>query len=63
MNLDEDEVMDNITHGTMDNSSFSFQPRDIFLPTDCSGYVYVLIILHTQDLIYIGKTKDLYQRM
>jgi predicted GIY-YIG superfamily endonuclease len=37
--------------------------NDIFLPNDCSGYVYMLISLRSNDFCYIGKTKDLHQRM
>ena len=49
--------------GVMDHSGFPFRTTDISIPTDCSGYVYMLISLRTKDFCYIGKTKDLHQRM
>jgi predicted GIY-YIG superfamily endonuclease len=57
------EEEDNETRGTMDNSTFPFRPCDISLPTDSSGYVYILISLRSREFFYIGKTKDLHQRM
>ena len=48
---------------TMTHSSFPYRMNDVFLPTDCSGYVYMLISLRLHDYYYIGKTRDLHQRM
>ena len=48
---------------TMNHSSFPYRMNDVFLPTDCSGYVYMLISLKLHDYYCIGKTRDLHQRM
>ena len=47
----------------MDYSSFPYRPADIILPNDTTGFVYMLISLRTNDFFYIGKTKDLHQRL
>ena len=47
----------------MTQATFLYRINDVFLPTDCTGYVYMLIRLRMRDFCYIGKTKDLHQRM
>ena len=39
----------------MSQSSLPFRPTDIVLPTDCSGFVYMLVSLRSGDFFYIGK--------
>ena len=63
VNTDNDNNERVIQRGQMSHSSFPYRPTDIILPTDCSGYVYMLISLRTNDFFYIGKTKDLHQRL
>ena len=48
---------------TMNYSAYPFRICDISLPTDCSGFVYMLISLRSMDFVYIGKTKDLHARL
>ena len=47
----------------MDLSSFPYRPTDVILPNDNSGFVYMLISLRSKDFFYIGKTRDLNQRL
>lgn len=47
----------------LDQSSYPFRVRDICLPQDNTGYVYMLISVRTRDFVYIGKTKSLQQRL
>ena len=49
--------------GTMDQAHYPFRLSDIDLPRDTSGYVYMLISLRSRDFVYVGKTKDLHERM
>jgi predicted GIY-YIG superfamily endonuclease len=63
-NFDEEQHHQQVvSRATMTQASFPFRMNDIFLPNDCSGYVYMLISLRSNDFCYIGKTKDLHQRM
>ena len=63
-NFDEEQHHRRVaSRATMTQASFPFRMNDIFLPNDCSGYVYMLISLRSNDFCYIGKTKDLHQRM
>jgi predicted GIY-YIG superfamily endonuclease len=52
-----------LSRGTMAHTAFPFQLNQVLLPTDTSGYIYMLISLRSSDFFYIGKTKDLHQRM
>ena len=62
VNIDDEN--DGITNrGEMNHSSFPYRPAEIILPADCSGFVYMLISLQTKDFFYIGKTKDMHQRL
>ena len=63
INIDDDNVEIEENRGTMSHANFPCRPNDISLPTDCSGYVYMLISLCSNDFCYVGKTKDLHQRM
>ena len=47
----------NERRSTMDHSSFPYCPRDIILPTDCSGFVYMLISLRSRDFFILEKQK------
>ena len=60
---EEDNISDECNRGEMTQQQYPFRPYDIDLPTDTSGYVYMLISLRSCDFFYIGKTKDLHQRM
>ena len=42
---------------------FPYRICDISIPTDTSGYVYMLISIRKNDFVYIGKTKDLNERL
>jgi hypothetical protein len=63
INIDDDNVEIEENRGTMSHANFPYRPNDISLPTDCSVYVYMLISLRSNDFCYVGKTKDLHQRM
>ena len=64
INHEENENQrNNLQRGEMDHSSFPYQPSQVSLPTDASGYVYMLISLRQKDYFYIGKTFDLHQRL
>ena len=55
--------IENYNRGVIDQSEFPFRIADIELPIDVSGYVYMLISLRTRDFVYVGKTKDLHERI
>ena len=59
--IDNVEIEEN--RGTMSHANFPYRPNNISLPTDYSGYVYMLKSVCSNDFCYIGKTKDLHQRM
>ena len=63
INNDNSDEIHNSNDNGMTYSAFPFRPTDIILPSDCSGFVYMLISLRSEDFFYIGKTKDLNQRL
>ena len=40
-----------------------FRPCDVVIPTNNSGYSYMLISLRDRDTVYIGATRNLYRRL
>ena len=44
-------------------SSFPYRLRDVYLPQDNTGFVYMLISVRSIDFVYIGKTKNLIERL
>ena len=66
INQDEEDLQSRpqrYGNSVMDYSSFPYRPCDIHLPTDRTGFVYMLISLRLDNFFYIGKIKDLNQRM
>ena len=47
----------------IDNSIHPFRAKDVPIPTDTTGYVYILVSKRCPDVTYIGETKDLSTRM
>ena len=57
INIDDDNVEIEENRGTVSHANFPYKPNDISsLPTNCSGYVYMLISLRSNDFCYVGKT-------
>ena len=63
--VENEEGIDSIDENerNMEYSNYPYRITDISLPNDTSGYVYMLISLRCNDFVYIGKTKDLNQRL
>ena len=59
----DEEYEINQSRGTIDHTSFPVRLCDITLPSDCNGYVYMLISFRSNEYSYIGKTNDLHQRL
>ena len=63
--VENEEGIDSIDENerNMEYSNYPYRITDISLPNDTSGYVYMIISLRCNDFVYIGKTKDLNQRL
>ena len=61
----EDEINEEleINEGVLDQSSFPYRLRDVYLPQDNTGFVYMLISVRSIDFVYIGKTTNLIERL
>ena len=59
-----DEVDDFVTSNiVLDKVHYPFIVRDISLPDDDSGFVYMPLSLSNRDYTYIGKTKNIVNRI
>ena len=58
------DVLCGETHArVIDLSHHPFCPKDIALPADTSGFVYILLSLKDSRTTYIGKTVNLHERL
>ena len=47
----------------LDQSIFPYRLWDVYLTQDNTGFVYMLISVRSADFVYIGKTKNLIERL
>ena len=61
----EDEINEEleINEGVLDQSSFPYRLRDVYLPQDNTGFVYTLISVCSTNFIFIGKTTNLIEML
>ena len=61
----EDEINEELemNERVLDQSSFPYRVRDVFLLQYNTGFVYMLISVRSADFVYIGKTTNLIERL